>query len=104
MPPPSPVPGWANGDVWSESIATRLRDIRRLIRVTALVPFLRAAHRAVEVDEHLLLAIVEVGRGADGVLQIGRPCRALGVTRVEDPGADVEALGRDGQAARDLLE
>src|SRR5262249_59603416 len=104
MPPPSPVPGWASGDVCSESIATLEGDIRRLILVTALLALLRAAHGAVEVDQHLLLTVVEVGRRADGVLQIARWRQVLGVPRVEDPGPDVEALGRDREAARDLLE
>src|SRR6185295_17022330 len=104
MPPPSPMPGWANGDVCSESIATRLGDIRRLILVTDLGPIFWAAHGAVEVDPHLLLAVVEVGRGADGVLQVRRRGRFLAVTRVEDPGPDVEALGRDSEATGDLLE
>src|SRR5215471_7197107 len=98
MPPPSPVPGWANGDVCSESIATLQSDIRRLILVTALVILFRAAHRAVEVDQHPLLAVVEVGRRADGMLQIRRRRWCLAVAGVEDPGPDVEALGRYGEA------
>src|SRR4029079_18162793 len=97
MPPPSPVPGWANGDVCNESIATRLGDIRRPILVTGLHLFFRAPEGAVEVDEHLLLALVEVRSGLDRVLEIRRQRSAVGVAGVEDPGPHVERLGRDGE-------
>src|SRR3954469_12255014 len=82
IPPPSPVPGWANGDVCNESIATRLGDIRRPILVTGLDPFFRTPQRAVEVDQELLLALVEVGRGADRRLEVGR--RRVVVAGIED--------------------
>src|SRR6187401_781432 len=103
MPPPSPVPGWANGDVCNESIATRLGDIQRPIQVTGLHPFFRAPQGAVEVDEDLLLAVVEVGGGLDRVLEIGG-WHAVVVAGIEDPGPDVQRLGGDREAPRDLLQ
>src|SRR5689334_16927303 len=101
MPPPSPVPGWASGDVCNESIATRLGDIRRTILVTGLHLFSRAPQGAVEVDEDLLLAVVEVGSGPDRVLEI-RGRRAVVVTGIEDARPDVQRLGREREAPGDL--
>ena len=40
----------------------------------------------------------------DRVLEIGGQRGAVGVAGVEDPGPHVERLGRDGEAAGDLLE
>src|SRR3954451_10328508 len=99
MPPPSPWPGWARGDVWSESRATRRGDIgrpilptsrsaaalgagldgrnRRDVRVRRCIRGRRrdAAHRLVPLDQGLLLAVVEVvgplDRGHDVGLVVG---------------------------------
>src|SRR5581483_3011668 len=55
--------------------------------------------RAVHLEEGLLLAVVQGGVTGDGLLE------PLGAhTLLEDPGPDVEALGRDAQGLRDLLE
>src|SRR5262245_9477405 len=99
MPPPSPAPGWANGDVWRLSIATRRTDMeRRCYFRLRRVPTL-ALVRAVHLDEGLLLPFVERLVTPDRHLEI------VGlVARLQHPRTHVEGLGRDPQRACDALE
>src|SRR3954451_5910002 len=101
MPPLSPMPGWTRGDVCSERTASeRTRsgtlpgelcfpfgDARGL--VLCGVPVLMT-EGLVDPDEGLLLVLVDVRIAADLGDEVGArvPC-------VEDPGPDVQRLGRD---------
>lgn len=59
------------------------------------------AEGLVDLEEHLLLALVQRGVGEDHGARLDLVPVALGV---EDPGADVQRLGGDAQRLGDLLE
>src|SRR5256885_632032 len=108
MPPPSPAPGWASGDVCNERTAS-LRTTGGTLPGWALFPACRgwvdARHehalvlvpeRGVDLDERLLLRLGQrriAEDVADEVLLAG----AL----FQDAGAHVEGLGGDSQRLGD---
>ena len=106
MPPLSPVPGWANGDVCTLSIATRRTDIG-----ADVIGQIRASERprgrgpplvlegVVDLEEGLLLAVGQGRITVDRLFEAG-----VRVALLEDPGPHVERLGRDPQRLGDLLE
>src|SRR5262249_2929217 len=113
MPPPSPAPGCASGEVCTLSMATRWMGIRRSLPGGRLgarsfdstcprrVVFLGALvlERPVDLDERLLLAFAERLVAQDAGHEI-----LVVLALLEDTGAHVERLGRDLQRARDRLE
>src|SRR5437870_264282 len=121
MPPLSPVPGCANGEVCSDRTASVRTAVSRssvgLTGVPRRLPPDGAAYRHVSgtptsglrvafsperpVDGHqgALLVVVEVRIPADLRHQVD----LLGLL-VEDPGPDIERLGRQVQGLGDLAE
>src|SRR5690606_7862302 len=105
MPPLSPAPGWASGEVCIESIASRCMVGGTLsgafggtpgaVRHVAVLP----TERVVDAHEGLLLVLGQVRVAEDLADEVGG-ARPL----LEDPGPDVEGLGRDLQGPGDLLE
>src|SRR5438445_12962395 len=111
MPPPSPVPGWASGDVCSERTA-RLRTTaetlvgdrfflagptlagRRGQRALVLVP-----ERLVHLDQGLLLDLGDRRVAEDLADEV-----VLALPFLEDAGLHVERLRRDAEGLGDLLE
>src|SRR5579875_257808 len=109
MPPPSPVPGWASGDVCRERTA-RARTGVTLPTVAGVAPRLRRAPAAAvgvavavlaaegghDVDEAALLVVGEGAVGEDGVDQVAFVEALLQDARphVEGLGGDAEGLGR----------
>src|SRR3954451_9194844 len=104
MPPLSPAPGWASGDVWSERTASvrtkaqtlsgdgRFLDWRRRAGVLVL-------ERLVDAHEGLLLILADVRVPPDLADEV-RPAFAL----LEDAGPYVQGLGGDLEGTGDLLE
>src|SRR5437764_1502087 len=112
MPPPSPAPGWASGEVCIERTAS-LRTIGATLLSRLFFPFaVRPAHagrdhavlvlvaeRQIDAHERLLLVLGQVRVAEDVARQV-----VLGVALLEDAGPDIERLGRDAQRFGDLLE
>src|SRR5262245_53591147 len=106
MPPPSPAPGWANGDVWSERTARR-RTTRATLssRRTFPVPRWFSARRGVfgselliEADQRVLVLVGKVGVPPDERHQV------YVAGRVEDAGPHVQLLDGPVEGPGDLLE
>src|SRR5215210_5202142 len=102
MPPPSPAPGWASGEVCTLSIAIRLTDIRTR---SLLFAFRRAGRSAVgvlvlerliDLHERLLLSVAERFVPQDRLHQI-----VMTVAGLEDARPHVERLRRDPQRSGD---
>src|SRR5687767_15920333 len=115
MPPPSPVPGWASGEVCMERTARR-RTVCETLPSGCGFPFIRAGRgagvvvtragggrrdgailvlvpeRQVDLDEHLLLVLGQERVAQDLAEQV-----VLGVALLEDAGPDVQRLGRQPQ-------
>src|SRR3990170_3533390 len=98
IPPPSPTPGCATGDVCMERTA-RLRTGMTGILGAGLSRLGRALERTVDLDQNLLLALGDRGVGQDVAHDVG-----VAVAGLEDPGPHVEGLGRDAQRPGDGLE
>src|SRR5688572_23250564 len=101
MPPLSPVPGWASGDVWKERTASR-RTTGQTLPSGSGFPrrrffSLRLAHEGgVDAQQRLLLLL-----GQQRIAQ-DRHGDVLGaLSLLEDPSTDVERLRRDPQRLGD---
>jgi len=100
MPPPSPAPGWASGEVWTLRTATRRTGISGCYRDPSFGdrPFTGALgrrlglERPVDLDQRLLLALADARIAQDLAGEIGTVA-AL----VEDARAHVERLRGDAQ-------
>src|SRR6266566_4227767 len=99
MPPPSPAPGCASGDVWTLRMATRRTAMARMLpgdpsfgsrRLTGAFGSGLGLERPVDLDERLPLALGDALVAEDLADQIGTVA-----TVVEDPGPHVQRLGRD---------
>src|SRR5688500_18132964 len=104
MPPLSPVPGWARGDVWKERTASRRTTSQTLpsgsgFPRSRIVPGRLADEGLVDAQQGLLLLLGEQRVAQDGH---GHVLGALPL--LQDAGPDVERLGRDAQRLGDLLE
>src|SRR4051812_1575023 len=101
MPPPSPNPGWASGDVCSERTAS-LRTMGGTLPSASLFPtgigsgheqaFVLVAERGVHLDERLLLRLGERWVAQDVADQV-----VLAFALLEDASPHVQRLGRDAQ-------
>src|SRR5438105_4647217 len=111
MPPPSPVPGWASGDVCSERTA-RLRTTaetlvgdrfflacRGLARGRGQHALVLVLERLVHLDQRLLLGLGDRRIAEDLADQV-----VLALALLEDARLHVERLGRDAEGLGDLLE
>src|SRR2546423_7070696 len=108
MPPPSPAPGWASGEVCSERTASLRTVDGTLSSASVFLVGVRSrdedtlvlvAERGVDLDERLLLRFGERRIPQDVAHEVvfARPF-------FEDPGADVQRLGRDAEGFGDLLQ
>src|SRR5439155_23970701 len=106
MPPPSPSPGWARGDVCREMTA-RLRTTAKTLVADRLFlsrgrgedALVLVAERLVHRDECLLLRLGDLGVPEDLADQV-----VVALALLQDSGPHVERLGRDAQRLGDLLE
>ena len=76
-----------------------LATLRTTVEIGGLTGLVLVPEGEVDPDEGLLLVLGQVGVGQDLPTDVG-----LTGARFEDPGLDVEGLGRDPQALGDLLE
>src|SRR3712207_749464 len=98
IPPPSPTPGWATGEVCSERTATLRTGMQRILGA-GRSGLGRALERPVDLDEHLLLALADRRVTQDFGHEIGVTLPGL-----ENPSSHVERLGGDAQAPGDGLQ
>src|SRR5207302_4220129 len=107
MPPPSPSPGWARGDVCRERTA-RLRTTAETLPVGELFlsrrrdrqrPLVLVAEGLVDRDQRLLLRFGDLGVAQDLPDEV-----LVALALLEDAGPHVERLGRDPESLGDLLE
>src|SRR3954452_11320192 len=108
MPPPSPAPGCASGDVWTLRIATRRTAIRGMLpgdfslrtrRLTSALGRSLGLERPVDLDESLPLTLGDALVAEDFTDEI-RPVAPL----VEDARTHVQRLARDTESLGNRLE
>src|SRR4051812_8536669 len=98
IPPPSPTPGCATGEVCMERTATLRTGMLGILGVS-VVNLGRGLEGAVHLDQRLFLALGDRGVGQDPGHEIG-----VALAGFEDPGPYVERFGRDAQRPGDRLE
>src|SRR4051812_8732699 len=105
MPPLSPAPGWASGDVWRErtaSVRTRWQTLPgggRFLDRRGGAALVLVLEGLVDAHEGLLLVLADVGIPPDLADEVGSALPLL-----QDPGPDVERLLGDLEGPGDLLE